>query len=225
LSTICGRICGAPCEAACRRSDVGPDWQPIAIRPLKRVLTERYGPEASRLPGQAATAVPDQPVAADGTFPGTGTTALHSPARWSNEQLRSLGAMPGRKRGRVAIIGAGPAGLTVAHDLAVLGHDVTIYEAGPRTGGMIRYGVPIYRIDQEAMDLEIQAILDLGVKIRFNTPIGKAITLADLRRQHDAVFLGLGLMQGRKLNVEGANLDGVISAVDLLLNYNLGYRR
>ncbi len=224
LSTICGRICGAPCEPACRRSAVGPDWQPIAIRPLKRVLTERFGPEASRLPGQAATAVPDQPVAADGTFPGTGPTALYSPARWSNEQLRSLGAMPGRKRGRVAVIGAGPAGLTVAHDLAVLGHDVTIYEAGPRTGGMIRYGVPVYRIDQEAMDLEIQAILDLGVKIHFNTPIGKVITLPDLRRQHDAVFLGLGLMQGRKLNAEGANLDGVITAVDLLLNYNLGYK-
>ncbi len=224
LSTICGRICGAPCETACRRGDVGPDWQPIAIRPLKRVLTERYGPEASRLPGQAAAAIPDQPVAADGTLPGTGTSALYSPARWSSEQLRSLGTMPGRKRGRVAIIGAGPAGLTVAHDLALLGHEVTIYEAGSRTGGMVRYGVPVYRIDQEAMNLEIQSILDLGATIRFNTPIGKDITLADLRRDHDAVFLGLGLMQGRKLNVEGANLDGVITAVDLLLNYNLGYK-
>ncbi|MBI5565623.1 MAG: FAD-dependent oxidoreductase, partial [Chloroflexi bacterium] len=224
LSTICGRICGAPCEAACRRGDVGPDWQPIAIRPLKRVLTERHGPEASRLRGQAATAIPDQPAAADGTLPGTGTKALYSPARWSNEQLRSLGAMPGRKRGHVAIIGAGPAGLTVAHDLALLGHDVTIYEAGSKTGGMIRYGVPVYRIDQEAMNLEIQSILDLGATIRFNTPIGRDITLADLRRNHDAVFLGLGLMQGRKLNVEGANLDGVITAVDLLLNYNLGYK-
>ncbi len=224
LSTICGRICGAPCETACRRGDIGPDWQPIAIRPLKRVLTERFGPEASRLPGQAATATPDQPPAAEGTLPGLGTNALYSPVRWSNEQLRALGAQPGRKRGNVAIIGAGPAGLTVAHDLALLGHDVTIYEAGSKTGGMVRYGVPVYRIDQEAMDLEIQAILDLGVKIRFNTPIGKDITLADLRRDHDAVFLGLGLMQGRKLNVEGAQLDGVITAVDLLLNYNLGYK-
>jgi NADPH-dependent glutamate synthase beta subunit-like oxidoreductase len=138
--------------------------------------------------------------------------------------LRALSTQPGRKRGRIAVIGAGPAGLTVAHDLALLGHDVTIFEAGSKTGGMVRYGVPVYRIDQEAMDLEIQSILDLGVKIRFNTPIGKDVTLADLRREHDAVFLGLGLMQGRKLNVEGANLDGVITAVDLLLNYNLGYK-
>jgi formate dehydrogenase beta subunit len=225
LSTICGRICGAPCEAACRRGSIGPDWQPIAIRPLKRVLTEQYGPEAShRLPGHTTAAAPARALATEHTLPGQGTTALYSPARWSRSQLQALSALPGRKRGRVAVIGAGPAGLTVAHDLAVLGHDVTIYEAGPKTGGMIRYGVPIYRIDQEAMDLEIQSILDLGVKIHFNTPIGKAITLADLRRQYDAVFLGLGLMQGRKLNVDGASLDGVITAVDLLLNYNLGYK-
>ncbi len=224
LSTICGRICGAPCETACRRGSVEPDWQPIAIRPLKRVLTERYGPEASRLPGHATEAAEVTPPDDDHTLPGQGTTALYSPARWSRSKLEALNAMPGRKHGRVAVIGAGPAGLTVAHDLALLGHDVTIYEAGPKTGGMIRYGVPVYRIDQEAMDLEIQSILDLGVKILFNTPIGKSITLPDLRRQYDAVFLGLGLMQGRKLNVEGANLDGVITAVDLLLNYNLGYK-
>lgn len=83
LSTICGRICGAPCETACRRGDIGPDWQPIAIRPLKRVLTERFGPEASQLPGQAVAAASDQSVAADGTLPGLGTNALYSPARWS----------------------------------------------------------------------------------------------------------------------------------------------
>ncbi len=225
LSTICGRICGAPCEAACRRGSIGPDWQPIAIRPLKRVLTEQYGPEAShRLVGQPTAAAAAPVLDAEHTLPGQATSVLYSPARWSRTQLQTLSGVPGRKRGRVAVIGAGPAGLTAAHDLAVLGHDVTIYEAGPKTGGMIRYGVPIYRIDQEAMDLEIQSILDLGVKIHFNTPIGKSLTLPDLRRQYDAVFLGLGLMQGRKLNVDGANLDGVITAVDLLLNYNLGYK-
>ncbi|MBT3392311.1 MAG: FAD-dependent oxidoreductase, partial [Chloroflexi bacterium] len=90
--------------------------------------------------------------------------------------------------------------------------------------GMMRYGIPVYRFDMEAMDLEIQAILDLGVDIRYNTPIGEKITLADLRRENDAVFLGIGLMKGRKLNIEGSDSDGVIIAVDLLLNYNLGYK-
>jgi NADPH-dependent glutamate synthase beta subunit-like oxidoreductase len=101
---------------------------------------------------------------------------------------------------------------------------VTIYEAGPKSGGTMRYGVPVYRIDQEAMDLEVQQILDLGVEIRYNTPIGQDITLDDLRRDNDAVFLGIGLMKGRELNIEGVDLDGVVIAVDFLLNYNLGYK-
>ena len=226
LSTICGRICGAPCEAACRRGAVEPDFQPIAIRPLKRVLTERYGPEAGRrLPGRPeATVPPAVPVEGGVTCPGLGAATLDSPARWARAQLAALAAAPGRRRGKVAVVGAGPSGLTVAHDLALLGHQVTIFEAGSKTGGMMRYGVPIYRIDHQALDLEIQAILDLGVTMRFDTRIGQDITLAEIRRQYDAVYLGIGLMQGRRLNIEGANLDGVIAAVDLLLDYNLGYK-
>ena len=234
LSTVCGRICGAPCEKACRRGIIGPEFESIAIRPLKRVVTERFGPESvQQLPGAVSkdkTITPFEPgtpqtaMRKTHTRPGLGASDFYSPARWSRESLQALAATPGRKQGKVAIIGAGPASLAVANDLALLGHQVTIYEAGPKTGGMMRYGVPVYRVDQQAMDLEIQSILDLGVTIHFNTRVGKDITLAELRRNHDAVFLGLGLMQGRKLNVEGADLDGVITAVDLLLNYNLGYK-
>ncbi len=237
LSTVCGRICGAPCEKACRRGVVGPDNEAVAIRPLKRVLTERFGPESvQQLPGKGDKTSGIVPIESIGvgtpqaaarqvkTFPGTGPADLYSPARWSRESLKSLAAQPKRKHGKVAIIGAGPSSLAAANDLALLGHQVTIYEAGPKTGGMMRYGVPIYRIDQQAMDLEVQSILDLGVTIHFNTRVGQDITLADIRKQHDAVFLGLGLMQGRKLKIDGADLDGVITAVDLLLNYNLGYK-
>ncbi|MCB9419817.1 MAG: FAD-dependent oxidoreductase [Ardenticatenaceae bacterium] len=249
LSTVCGRICGAPCETACRRGfieggDVEIDPKPIAIRPLKRVLTERYGPEAGhRLPGRIASSsiIPLNTIdstPASGTFspsvnvkgsscatvPGTGVPQLYSPVRWSRTELQKLAAQPGRKVGKVAIIGAGPSGLTVAHDMALLGHEVTIFEAGPKTGGMMRYGVPVYRFEQEAMDLEIESILDMGVEIRYNTPIGQDIKLDDLRRDYDAVFLGIGLMKGRMINIEGKDLDGVITAVDLLLNYNLGYK-
>lgn len=246
LSTVCGRICGAPCEVACRRGDIGPDLKPIAIRPIKRVLTERFGPEAGhRLPGRIAAGEipPVDEIQVDTGFgvfsahigkqtqnptfsevPGTGPGQLYSPVRWSRQELKRLSQQPGRKSGKVAVIGAGPAGLAAANDLALLGYQVTIYEAGPKTGGMMRYGVPIYRFDQEAMDLEIQSILDQGVEIHYNTPIGEEITLDDLRRDYDAVFLGIGLMKGRSLNVEGSKLDGVIIAVDLLLNYNLGYK-
>ena len=131
--------------------------------------------------------------------------------RWSRRSLMDLTAQRGRKHGKVAVVGAGPAGLTVAHDLALLGHQVTIYEAGPKTGGMMRYGVPVYRVDQTAMDREVQSILDLGVELRLNTPIGQEITLQQLRDQHDAVFLGIGLMQGRVVDMEGIHLDGVMT--------------
>lgn len=233
LSTVCGRICGAPCETACRRGSVGPDFEPVSIRPLKRVLTERLGPEAVQLLPGVQKPAPLQPAAGDKplnpaptrqSLPGQGPDFRYSRVRWSRQALRALAAGPGRKRGRVAVIGAGPVGLTVANDLALLGHRVELFEAGPKTGGMMRYGVPVYRIDQQAMDLEVQSILDLGVKIHFNTPIGQKISLPDLRRDFDAVFLGIGLMEGRKLNIPGADLDGVITAVDLLLNYNLGYK-
>jgi formate dehydrogenase beta subunit len=239
LSTICGRICGAPCEIACRRGDIGLESKPIAIRPIKRVLTERYGPEAEREQEEAAkfedgstdgasfqlfSSDPQKKVDSFVNIPGQGASTNYSPARWSRKQLMQLASQPGRKQAKIAVIGSGPSGLTVAHDLALLGHAVTIYEAGPKSGGMLRYGVPIYRIDQEDMDLEIQSILDLGVEIHYNTPIGEKITLADLRRDNDAVFLGIGLMRGRSLNIEGSDLDGVITAVDLLLNYNLGYK-
>lgn len=238
LSTICGRICGAPCETACRRGDIGPDFEPIAIRPIKRVLTERYGPEAKeQLPGAKPSEGRDFIIPLDhipgGDYmapppgmrqmPGQGPPKLYSRVRWSRESLQELAQTPERKRGKVAVIGAGPASLSAAYDLALLGHQVVIYEAGPKTGGMMRYGVPVYRIDQQAMDLEINSILDMGIEIHFNTPVGRDITLDDLRGEYDAVFLGIGLMEGRTLDIEGVDLDGVISAVDLLLNYNLGY--
>jgi NADPH-dependent glutamate synthase beta subunit-like oxidoreductase len=237
LSTVCGRICGAPCETACRRQEIGPDNESVAIRPLKRLLTERYGPEAGALlPGarpqpHAGPLIPLTALATNGMIippdphlPGQGASLPFSTARWSRKALRDLAAVPYRKRGKVALIGAGPAGLTAAHDLVLLGHEVVIFEAGPKTGGMMRYGVPVYRVDQQAMDLEIDAIRKLGVEIRFNARIGETVSLNDLRNEYDAVFLGIGLMQGRGLNIEGAELDGVISAVDLLLNYNLGYK-
>lgn len=243
LSTMCGRICGAPCETACRRSDIEPDFTPIAIRPLKRVLTERYGPESKERPitrEVSTDIIPAETIEVNkpwevfsrktrlnptnGTLPGLGPQQAYSPARWSKQELRRLGQQEGRKLGKVAVIGAGCAGLTAAHDMRLLGHEVTIFEAGPKTGGTMRYGVPVYRVEQEAMDLEIQDILDLGIDIRFETPIGKEIKLADLRRDYDAVFLGIGLMKGRELNVEGSQMDGVITAVDMLLNYNLGYK-
>lgn len=224
LATICGRICGAPCETACRRGSIGPELEPVAIRPLKRVTTERYGPEADwELPGDSSTAQFLSAGRKLGFGPGKPGEQF-STVSWSRQNLVALSKTPGRRTGKVAVIGAGPAGLTAAHNLALLGHKVTIFEASSKAGGMVRLGVPIYRMDWDALDREIESILELGVEICFNTRIGENIPMSALRNEFDAVFLGIGLMEGRNLNLPGSELDGIVPAVDLLLNYNMGYR-
>ena len=126
---------------------------------------------------------------------------------------------------RVAIVGAGPAGLAAAHDLALLGYPVTLFEAQPVAGGMLRLGIPEYRLPRELIKLEINAILNLGVELRVNQRLGRDFSLADLRAQgFRAVFLSIGAHKGRDMQVEGVELDGVFKGVDYLLNVNMGYR-
>jgi NADPH-dependent glutamate synthase beta subunit-like oxidoreductase/NAD-dependent dihydropyrimidine dehydrogenase PreA subunit len=122
----------------------------------------------------------------------------------------------------VAIVGAGPSGLSCAHDLALLGHEVTLYDSAPLAGGMLRLGVPEYRLPRELIDLEIQAIVALGPTLKLNHTLGVDFDLSDLRREFDAVFLAIGTYRSRRLNVEGEQLDGVLRAVDFLINVNLG---
>lgn len=126
---------------------------------------------------------------------------------------------------KVAIIGSGPAGLACAHDLALLGYPVTIFEAAPVAGGMLRLGVPEYRLPRALIQLEVNAILSLGVELRTGVRIGKDVTLAELKAQgYAAIFLGVGSMKSRDLSIPGLDQDGVLKGVDYLLNINLGYR-
>ncbi|HEY3053727.1 MAG TPA: FAD-dependent oxidoreductase [Thermoanaerobaculia bacterium] len=126
---------------------------------------------------------------------------------------------------KVAVIGSGPAGLGCAHDLALLGYHVTIFEAAPVAGGMLRLGVPEYRLPRALIQLEINAILSLGVELRTGVRIGTDLTLADLKRDgYAAIFLGVGAMKSRDLSIPGLELDGVLRGIDYLLNINLGYK-
>ncbi len=126
---------------------------------------------------------------------------------------------------RIAVIGSGPAGLSCAHDLALMGYPVTIFEAAPVAGGMLRLGVPEYRLPRALIQLEVNAILSLGVELKTNVRLGHEFTLADLREQgFAAIFLGVGAMHSRELSVEGVQLDGVLRGIDYLLNVNLGYK-
>jgi formate dehydrogenase beta subunit len=126
---------------------------------------------------------------------------------------------------RVAIIGSGPAGMSAAHDLALLGYSVTIFDAAPVPGGMMHLGIPEYRLPRDVLQAQIREILDLGPELRLNTRLGRDFSLADLRNQgYKAVLLAFGLHRSRDLNLPGHDLDGVVKGIDFLLNVNLGYR-
>jgi glutamate synthase (NADPH/NADH) small chain len=141
----------------------------------------------------------------------------------STEQCKAIVGGPGPATGRkVAIVGAGPAGLTAAFDLARLGHAVTVYEALAHPGGMTRYGIPEYRLPYDAIDRDVEVIRSVGVDIRCNMKIGTDITLDQLHADHDAMLLALGLQLGRATRIPGSEHADVRKAVDLLRQATAG---
>ena len=186
LASICGRVCAHPCEEACRRGTID---RPIAIRALKRFLTERYGPESKR------------------------------GAELRPKPLEKLDK-------RVAIVGGGPVGLSAAHDLALLGYSVTIFEAAPVAGGMLYLGIPEYRLPRDVVEAQVREILETGdITLKLNHAAGRDFTVGGLRREgFDAVLLAVGAHRSRDLNIPGVDLDGVHKGIDFLLNVNLGYK-
>ena len=131
--------------------------------------------------------------------------------------------IPKTKNEKVAIIGAGPAGLTAAYELAKLGYPVTVFERMPEPGGMMRYCIPEFRLEKFVVANEIAYIQDIGVEIKTGVEFGKDITLESLRKEgYKAIFISIGTQQGMKLKVPGEDLKGVINAVDFLRAVALG---
>ena len=122
----------------------------------------------------------------------------------------------------VGIIGGGPAGLTAAYFLAVKGHAVTIYDAMPKMGGMLRYGIPQYRLPKEVLDMEIDTIGKMGVTLKNNIKIGKDISFSEIKSKHDAVLVAVGAWKSSSMGVAGEELDGVIGGIDFLRSVALG---
>ena len=207
LASICGRVCAAPCEDRCRRGKIDA---PISIRALKRYVTEKFGAESMR------------PDTQDELF--QGETEAGNKERWHLPLLEKSARRTGRPE-KVAVIGAGPAGLSCAHDLALMGYKVTIFEATNQTGGMMFHGIPEFRLPRQIIEKEADKIKNLGVKIQYDMPLDAKFGVAALRADgFAAIFLSVGVQKGRDLRVEGSELDGVIKAVDYLLNINNGYR-
>jgi NADH-quinone oxidoreductase subunit F len=125
---------------------------------------------------------------------------------------------PAGERRRTAVIGAGPAGLTAAYFLRRLGHDVTVYEAMEEPGGMLRYGIPPYRLPREELARDIKRITDMGVKIVCGSAVGKKVSVTRLRKEYDAVFVGSGAWSDVTMGVPGEEARGVASGIEFLKN-------
>jgi NADPH-dependent glutamate synthase beta subunit-like oxidoreductase len=123
---------------------------------------------------------------------------------------------------KVAIVGSGPAGLAAANDLAIKGHQITIFEALSQPGGMLRVGIPEYRLPKAILREDIDYIQKLGVQIRTGVQVGKDISLQEVRKNYDALFIAVGAHGGMRLGVEGELLPGVMNGIKFLRAVNLG---
>jgi NADPH-dependent glutamate synthase beta subunit-like oxidoreductase len=205
FASVCGRVCAAPCEDRCRRGAVDA---PVSIRALKRFVTEKYGVESLQPDTQAR-------LVSGETEPGN-KTLWHLPILTTSRAHMARGQ-------KVAVIGAGPAGLSCAHDLALMGYRVTVFEATGAPGGMMVHGIPEFRLSRSIIDKETAKILGLGVELK--APLTPQFGLRELRDLgYEATFLAVGTQRGRDLQIEGAELDGVVKAIDFLLNVNRGYQ-
>jgi len=171
---VCGRTCDHPCQSRCRRGTLD---EPIAIKNLKRYITDHAEPPKSQMLGQ--------------TF---------------DEE--------------VAVIGAGPAGLSAARSLRLRGYGVTIFEALAEPGGMMRYGIPAYRLPKNILAQEIDAILQMGIELKVATRVGKDIPWPMLLDEYVAIFLALGAQHSQLLGIPGETIKGVQGAVEFLRQVN-----
>ena len=134
----------------------------------------------------------------------------------------SVLAPAGSHTEKIAVVGGGPAGLSAAYQLASRGYKVTIFESLPEAGGMLRYGIPDYRLPRSVLDAEIQRIVDLGVELRCSTAIGKEVTFESLQKDFDAVFVAIGAHQGKKIRVQGEDGPMVYTGTEFLRQVALG---
>lgn len=220
FASICGRICGAPCEAACRRGriprvDADGNFvsfdRPIAIRALKRFVCERHGVEA--LP-------PQEVLESVRSYLPQVCADVEEMAALLRARLE--GNFPPGDGRPVAIVGGGPAGLSAAHDLALMGFRPVVFELETIPGGMLGVGVPEYRLPRALIRREVAVIEALGTEIRYGVQVGKDISFARLRKEFAAVILAVGAKRSRSLGLPGEAGPGVLGGVDLLRSAALG---
>ncbi len=177
--SVCARVCDHPCETRCRLGTTGKE--PIAVRALKRFVTDTVEP------------------------------SKYSPPRESADRSQN-----------VAVVGAGPAGLTAAHLLAMQGYRVTLLDANDKPGGMLALGIPEYRLPREVLDREVNALLDDRISLRMNTTLGRDVTVDQLFDEgFAAVFLAIGSLESQPLGIDGEAAAGVHASISFLEAFNL----
>jgi NADPH-dependent glutamate synthase beta subunit-like oxidoreductase/NAD-dependent dihydropyrimidine dehydrogenase PreA subunit len=158
----------------------------------------------------------DDPIAIDEIKKFIADQDMNSDSRYIPKKRHDYGK-------KIAVIGAGPAGLSCAYFLSIDGYQVTVFEKQKALGGMLTLGIPSFRLEKEVVNAEIDVLKELGVEFKTGVEIGKDITLKDLRSEgYEAFYLAIGAQAGRKLNVEGEDAEGVITGVDFLRNVSLG---
>ncbi|MCK5126847.1 MAG: FAD-dependent oxidoreductase [candidate division Zixibacteria bacterium] len=179
--SVCARVCNHPCEDKCRAGTSGGD--PIAIRSLKRFVTDRIEPSIYKSKIE----------------------------EWGN------GEAP-----KVAILGAGPAGLTAAHKLSLKGYKVTIFESESKPGGMLCGTIPSYRLPREIIEKEIDSLLNDNITIKYNTALGKDVTVEQLLEDdYKSVLIAIGAHISKPLRLADENAEGVYSSIKFLKEYNI----
>ncbi|MCP4221478.1 MAG: FAD-dependent oxidoreductase [bacterium] len=212
---ICGRICHHPCETQCNRAEID---EPVAVRHLKRFVAD-YEKELLE-DGRSIEREAHEPV---------------SNKKGTGEIIKPVSSKKGTGE-KIAIIGAGPAGLTCADSLVESGHKVTVFEKEEKTGGMMRFGIPAYRLPRDFMDHEIQLLLDKGIELKTGATFGEDFTLQDLKAQgYASIFIATGAGLARPLELEGvdepdssthgmgpANETGLLYGIPFLRDVNTG---
>ncbi|MEP0829396.1 MAG: FAD-dependent oxidoreductase [bacterium] len=179
--SVCARVCNHPCEEHCRAGASG--GQSIAIRALKRFVTDRIDPTSYK---------PHRFVDADDSSP------------------------------KVAIVGAGPAGLTAAHYLSLNGYRVTVFDSEKKPGGMMFTAIPPYRLPREVIEREIESLIDENVELRLNCSLGKDFSIDSLFADgYKSVFLALGAHKSKRLEIEGEDAEGVYPSMQFLRAFNV----
>jgi NADH-quinone oxidoreductase subunit F len=138
-----------------------------------------------------------------------------------NATRPKIEAVPVTRKEKIAVVGAGPSGLTAAKDLAERGYQVVVFEELPEAGGMMRYGIPSYRLPRNILKGEVDNIAALGVEIKYNTRVGRDISFEDVNKEFDYIYLAPGAHKSQRMRVEGEDLDGVFGGVEFLRDFNI----